>query len=57
MSPENSPIPQEGGSYALVNGKLVRLPEDDQQLHQSDSATTDGAAAASAKTAKPKSKE
>lgn len=29
-------LPSAGGSYALVKGKLVRVPEDEQQIHAAD---------------------
>lgn len=36
-APKGSPaLPSAGGSYALVKGKLVRLPEDEQQIHAAD---------------------
>ncbi len=44
------PLPPAGGSYALVNGVLVRVPEDDQQVHATDGGTTATKAASKTRT-------
>jgi len=35
-TPDTQPLPSSGGSFVLVKGKLVKLPEPDQQTHASE---------------------
>lgn len=36
------PLPPAGGSYALVDGVWVKIPEDDQQVHAKQPANRKG---------------